>query len=134
MARKQEATGLEELRRSPMMERLLTAMEAGEDVGHYGRLVFAMVARHFVDQEEMVRRLAAQPGEDEERARAMVLQVEAHDYNPPKREKILEWQAQQDFQLIPDHDPDHGNLYRELQFPEHVYEHIQEYYEEKAAV
>src|SRR4026209_2943243 len=34
------------LRDSPMMAHLLDALEKGTDVGHYGRLVFAMVARH----------------------------------------------------------------------------------------
>ena len=33
--------------------------------------------------------------------------------------------------LDPD-DPNSGNVYRELRFPDDVYEHIQEYYEEKA--
>ena len=54
-------------------------------------------------------------------------------YSPPKRERILEWQAQQDFPIIPNaDDPDAGNLYRELKFPDRVYDHITEYYEEKA--
>jgi hypothetical protein len=30
--------GLEELRRSPMMTLLLDDLEAGRDIGHYGRL------------------------------------------------------------------------------------------------
>ena len=32
-----------------MMAHLLDALESGTDVGHYGRLVFAMVARHCLD-------------------------------------------------------------------------------------
>lgn len=127
------SNGLEELRQSPMMARLAEALDKGTDVNHYGRLVFAMVGRHFLEEDELVRLLARQPGEDEEKARALVLQVNAHDYSPPKREKILEWQREQEFQILPEDDPDQGNLYRELRFPEHVYAHIQEYYEEKAA-
>lgn len=36
-----------DLRKSDMMTHLLNALDAGQDIGHYGRLVFAMVARHF---------------------------------------------------------------------------------------
>jgi hypothetical protein len=61
------------------------------------------------------------------------VQVEGRDYNPPKRQRILEWQARQDFPICPNaDDPDACNVYRELQFPDSVYEHIEEYYEEKA--
>src|SRR5436309_4140566 len=92
----------ENLRDSPMMAHLLDALEAGTDIGHYGRLTFAMVARHFMDEEELVRLLASQPEQDETRARALLLQVKGRDYSPPKRERILEWQKQQEFQIIPD--------------------------------
>ena len=37
---------VEELRRSPMTH-LLDALDRGEDIGHYGRLVFVMVGRYF---------------------------------------------------------------------------------------
>lgn len=123
----------EDLRDSPMMARLMDEMEEGTDVGHYGRLVFAMIARHFLGEDELVRLLSRQPDQDEEKARAMVLQVNGRDYNPPKRERLLEWQAQQEFKLIPDEsDLSYGNLYRELKFPDGIYEHIQEFYEERA--
>ena len=36
---------VDDLQRSPMMSHLLDALERGEDLGHYGRLTFAMVAR-----------------------------------------------------------------------------------------
>jgi hypothetical protein len=121
------------LRDSPMMAHLLDALEAGQDVGHYGRLTFVMVARHFLDDEEIVGLLARQPGQDETQARAMLLQVKGHDYNPPSRARILQWQAQQDFPIIPDaEDPNAGNVYRELRFPDGIYEHIEEFWEEKA--
>jgi hypothetical protein len=121
------------LRDSPMMAHLLDALEAGTDIGHYGRLTFAMIARHFLDEEELVGLLASQPGYDETQARSLVLQVQGRDYNPPKRERILEWQAQQDFPICPTpDDPQSCNVYRELRLPDSVYEHIGEFWEEQA--
>ncbi len=123
----------QELRSSPMMAHLLDHLEAGEDIGHYGRLTFAIVARHFMDEDEIVARLAKQPGVEEKEARVMLLQVQERGYNPPKRERILQWQAQQDFPLCPDaEDPNACNLYRELQFPEEIYDNIEEFWEERA--
>ena len=125
---------VEDLRKSDMMAHLLDALDKGKDIGHYGRLVFAMVARHFLDEEELVNTLQKDKDFSEEQARSLVTQVQGRDYNPPRREKILEYQKQQDFPIIPNpDDPDAGNVYRDLQFPDHVYEHIQEYYEHKAA-
>lgn len=125
--------GTEALRQSPMMGYLLDALADGTDIGHYGRLTFVMVARHFLDDDAMVRLLEHQPEMDEHEARALVAQVREHDYNPPKRERILEWQARQDFPICPNaDDPTACNVYRELQFPDGIYEHIQEYYEERA--
>jgi hypothetical protein len=124
---------VEELRQEPMMAHLMDSLEAGQDVGHYGRLVFAMIARHFMDEDELVGLLAKQPEQDEESARALVLQVQARDYNPPKRERILEWQSQQDFPICPTpDDPRSCNVYRELQFPDEVYEQINEFYTQLA--
>ena len=123
-----------ELRDSPMMAHLLDALEAGTDIGHYGRLTFVMVARHFLDEDEIVGLLSKQPDHGEDDARVLLRQVEARDYNPPKRERILEWQAQQDFPICPGgDDPDACNVYRNLKFPDGVYENIQEYHEQKAA-
>ena len=121
------------LQASPMMAHLLDALDAGTDVGHYGRLTFAMIARHFLDEDELVRLLRKQPDQSEEQARALVLQVQGRDYNPPKRERILEWQAQQAFPICPTpDDPQACNVYRELQFPEHVYDEIGAFWEERA--
>lgn len=121
------------LRDSPMMAHLMDALDQGQDIGHYGRLVFVMVARHFMDNDTLVDWLQKDRDFSAEQARALVAQVEAKDYSPPKREKILQFQAQQDFPIIPDaDDPDAGNVYRELQFPQHVYDQISEYYEERA--
>ena len=121
------------LRDSPMMAHLLDALEAKKDVGHYGRLTFAMIARHFMGEDEIVELLAKQPDQDETKARAMLQQVEARDYNPPKRERILEWQAQQDFPICPTPDePGTCNVYSELRFPDGIYDNISEFYEEQA--
>ena len=116
---------------SPMMANLLEALKEGKDVGHYGRLVFAMVARHFMDEDKIVQLLAKQPDQDEARAQALVQQVINRDYNPPKRERILQWQSQQDFAICPNSDdPTACNVYAELRFPDSVYDNINEYYEE----
>jgi hypothetical protein len=121
------------LRDSPMMAHLLDALEAGTDIGHFGRLTFAMVARHFMAEDELVGLLRAQPEQDEEKARALLLQVSQREYNPPKRERILEWQAQQSFPICPTpDDPNSCNVYRDLRFPDEVYEQIGEFWEEKA--
>ncbi len=122
-----------DLRDSPMMAHLLDALEDGTDIGHYGRLTFAMVARHFLSEQELVKWLAKDKSIDEGQARTLAAQVNSRDYNPPKREKILEWQKEQDFQIIanPD-DPDAGNVYRDLKFPDNVYQDIAEYHEQKA--
>jgi hypothetical protein len=123
---------IEDLRQSPMMSHLLDALDNGEDIGHYGRLTFAMVAHHFVDSEELVELLTKDGGTDESEARALVQQVEERGYNPPRRERILEWQEQQDFPICPNpDDPDACNVYNELQFPDEVFENIQEYQEKR---
>ena len=122
----------ENLRDSPMMAHLLDALEAGTDIGHYGRLTFAMIARHFLSEDEFIRLLSGQPDHDEDQARALLLQVQQHDYSPPKRERILEWQAQQEFPICPTpDDPGACNVYRELRFPQHVYDHISEFYQDQ---
>jgi hypothetical protein len=125
--------GFEELRKNGMMAHLLDSLDAGKNIGHYGRLVFAMVARHFVDDEELVAKLQKDPDCHEDQARALVEQVKGRDYSPPRREKVLEFQSQQEFPICPNpEDPDACNVYKDLQFPEHVYAHISEYREQKA--
>jgi uncharacterized protein YneF (UPF0154 family) len=124
---------LEDLRHSRMMSHLLDALDARRDIGHYGRLVFAMIARHFLDEQELVSWLRKNPDVSEEQAKALYLQVQGKDYSPPRRERILEWQRQQDFPICPDpENPDECNVYKDLRFPPQVYEHIGGYYEQKA--
>ncbi len=122
-----------ELRKDSMMAHLLDSLQAGTDIGHYGRLVFAMVARHFMPHEEVLGWLTRDADFSEESATNMLRQVEGRDYNPPKRDRILDWQAQQAFPILPNpDDPDCGNLYRNLKFPDEVYNHIGHYQEQKA--
>ncbi len=124
---------VEDLRQSPMMAHMLDALDNGEDIGHYGCLVFAMIGRHFVSNDELVELLTKDHDTDEQEMRALVQQVEEKGYSPPRREKILEYQSQQVFPICPDpDDPDACNPYAELQFPDEVYESIQEYREERA--
>jgi hypothetical protein len=123
--------GIEQLRNSAMMSHLLDSLARGEDIGHYGRLTFAMVARHFLGDDELCTWLQKNPGVSEHDAKVLCSQIEGRDYNPPRRERILEWQSQQQFPICPTDDPDACNVYRDLNFPDHVYEHIQEYYDKK---
>jgi len=122
---------IEELKKSEMMGHLVDALEADTDIGHYGRLVVAMVGHHFADPEELAALLARNPGFGRDEADALVAQVTTRKYNPPRRERILEWQSRQDFPICPNpEDPRACNVYRELQFPEDVYEEIEDFYEE----
>jgi hypothetical protein len=91
-----------------------------------------MVARHFLSEEELIGYLTKDSDFNETEARSLYQQVQGKDYNPPKRERVLQWQEQQDFPICPNpDDPDACNVYKDLQFPEHVYEHISEYYQHK---
>ena len=123
---------VKDLRRSPMMAHLMDALKKGEDIGHYGRLTFAMVAHHFVEPDELVRLLEQDKTMDTAQAKSLVQQMESRGYSPPRRERILEWQAQQDFPICPNpDDPDACNPYAELDMPETVIEHIEEYREQQ---
>lgn len=128
-----ETRGIAALREDSMMAHLLDSLDRGEDIGHYGRLVFAMIARHFLTDDEVLSELTKDQDFSEEDARQMLVQVEGRDYSPPRRERILEWQAEQKFPIIPNpHDPDSGNVYKSLRFPKETYSHIGHYQEEKA--
>lgn len=120
---------LTELRKNKMMAHLLDSLEAGRDIGHYGRLVVAMVAQRFLSPEELMELLQKDPDCGEEKARALVEQVRAQNYNPPKRERILEWMDKQDFPICPDADDPRGcNVYRDVDFPREVYDKIESFY------
>jgi DNA primase large subunit len=124
---------VEDLRQSPMMSHMLDALDDGQDIGHYGRLVFTMIGRYFVGNDELIELLTQDNDAEKKEIRSLVQQVEEKGYSPPKRDKILEYQSQQDFAICPNpDDPDACNPYSELQFPDEVFESIQEYREEKA--
>ena len=124
---------IEELKKSPMMNHLISAMEGGQDVGHYGRLTFVMVGRYFLSNEEMVEIMTHDKDCDEAKAKSLIQQVEAKGYNPPKRDRILEWMSQQEFQICDDpENPDSCNVYKNLDFPPEIYEKISSYYQHKS--
>jgi DNA primase large subunit len=122
----------ENMRDNAMMAHLMDSLEAGKDIGHYGRLVFAMVARHFMSKEEVVGYLRKDQDFSDEQALALYDQVQGRDYNPPRRERILQWQNEQEFPICPDaENPDACNVYKDLKFPEEIYRNISEYHVEK---
>jgi DNA primase large subunit len=115
------------------MNHLLNSLHRGEDIGHYGRLVFVLVARHFLDEDQIVKYLRKDPDCDEAKARGLVEQVSERDYNPPTRARVLAWMEQQGFPICPDAgDPSACNVYRDLKFPDEVYQRISGFYEAKA--
>jgi hypothetical protein len=122
-----------ELRQEPMMAHLLDSLERGEDIGHYGRLVFVMVGRHFMDDDEILEHLSKDTDFSEEQGRLLLKQVEERGYNPPKRERILQWMEKQNFPICPEpDDPGQCNVYRNLDFPKEIYERISAFYEGKS--
>ncbi len=126
------AGGEEKLRQDSMMAHLLDSLDAGKDIGHYGRLVFTMIGRHFLTRDELLSWLTRDPDFAQAEAETMVAQVEERGYNPPRRDRVLEWQSQQEFPILPSpEDPDCGNVYRTLKFPDEVYHHIEHYQEQK---
>ena len=115
------------------MAHLIDSLEAGKDVGHYGRLTFVMVARYFLSEEEMVQLLTRDKACDETKATGLIHQVESKGYNPPKRDRILAWMNEQEFPICNDaENPDSCNVYKSLEFPPEIYEKISSYYEKQA--
>jgi len=124
----------EELKNNAMMAHLLDALGEGKDIGHYGRLVFTIIARHFMDEDELVGLLRQDEDVDEEKARELVRQVTEADYSPPAADTIRGYEEKQDFPILADpDDPDAGNVYRDLDFPESVYDSISAYHENKSS-
>lgn len=62
---------IQKLKKNPMMRHLVEALQEGTDIGHYGRLVFAMVARHFMSPEELAELLSRAPTSTCMRPRAL---------------------------------------------------------------
>lgn len=123
---------LEELKQEPMMAHLMATLDSGHGIGHYGRLVFVMVARHFLEPDDLLAKLRKDPECDEEQALSLVAQVEDRNYNPPKRERVLDWMRRQEFPVCPNpDDPGQCNVYRNLDFPKEVYDRINQFHLER---
>ena len=60
---------VDDLRKNNTMAHILDALDDGKDIGHYGRLTFAMVAQYFADEDEIVTRLQKDKDFSEEEAR-----------------------------------------------------------------
>jgi len=81
-----------------------------------------------MSEDELISWLTKDRDCAEPKARALIAQVNARDYNPPKRERILEWMNKQGFPICPaPEDPGACNLYRNLEFPHEVYERVQRF-------
>jgi hypothetical protein len=129
-ARRCDLAGRDALAASPTVAHWLAALESGRDIGHFGRLAFAIVARYFLAADQLVALLASQPKYDGPRARQLLLRVRERGYAPPSRPRLIEWQARQTFPLLPScEDPTVGNLYRELPLPDSVFGQIEEFWE-----
>lgn len=112
-----------DLQANPMMAHLLAALEAGQDIGEYGRRIVACVGRYFLSEDELVGLLSRSVGEGE--ARNLVREVVERGEFPPRRGKIVEYMKRQSFPLLPDlHDPSQDDVYAHLTFPAEVAAHI----------
>jgi hypothetical protein len=62
---------VKDLQQSPITNNMLEALTRGENIGHYSRLTFIMIAPHVVDNEELVGLLTQDQDVDEGDIRAM---------------------------------------------------------------
>ena len=92
---------IQDLQQDEMMVHLMEALENKQDIGHYGRLVFAMTARHFFSDEEVFDWLKKDPDCDDAKARSILVQVEQRGYNPPRRDRVLDWINSKAFPFVP---------------------------------
>ena len=67
----------------------------------------------------------------------MLRQVEGRDYNPPKLERILEWQAEQGFPILPKTERSRQSQFisqsKSSRFNLQIYNHIEQCQKQKAA-
>ena len=91
---------LKELQHNRMMAHLIDALDAGRSIGHYGRLVFTIVAYHFLHEGQVITLLAEDPECSEEEARELYEQMRVNQYSPPTPEMIHEWQERRDYGLM----------------------------------
>ena len=111
------------------MAHLIATLDSGHSIGHYGRLVFVMVGRHFLEPDDVLSWLEKDPDCDSDQAKSLLSQVEERNYNPPKRERILDWMQKQEFPVCPNpDDPSQCNVYRNLDFPKEVYDRITQFH------
>jgi hypothetical protein len=84
-------------------------------------------------EDELVEWLTKDKDCDAARARSLVRQVEQRNYNPPRRERVIEWMQRQGFPICPNpDDSDSCNPYKSLEFPHEVYDHAAQYREQKS--
>ena len=130
------AKSLDDLKRNPMMRRIIQTMESGQDVGHYGRFIFTVVASYFIGEKEITDLLKRQPEiEDSEEALGFYLQVASARYVMPTSARIRAWdksEEQKNFPLIIQGDRNSGNLYREIPLPQQALVSVRSYWREAA--
>jgi hypothetical protein len=114
-----------------MRSHLLDSLDQGKDTGHYGRLVFAMVARSFHDPDELVGYLQKNRDFSEEQARVLVKKVQGTITICRARTRFTTGRSNKEFHICPDPgDPDACNVYNDLRSPDKIYENISEYDEQ----
>jgi hypothetical protein len=91
-------SGTDELRKDPTMAQLLDSLEAEQDIGYYGRLVFSMVARHFLSQIQIDAYLNPEAPAAAPRPIAVVPRRPAAAASP---ERILKWRRKQAVPVLP---------------------------------
>ena len=90
-----------------------------------------MVARHFLSEGELTALLRHNPGINDHEARSLNLPVQGKNYKPLRREHSPMAERAELPDLPNPEDPDSCNVYKDLEFPPEVYEHIAGYDEEK---
>lgn len=123
----------EDLRKSPMMAKLWDDLQNKVDIGHFGRLVFTIIARHYLSEDELIRLLANNL--EVEDAQVLLLEVNERNYNPPRPSVIRKWQLRQAYRIIPpdqEHNLAWGNVYAELKLPQEIYDQVGGFYKEQA--
>lgn len=105
------------LKSNRFMAHLVGSLEMGQDIGPYGRKVFATVAQYLLPPDDVLMLLRRNVGDQE--ARDVMKSVEGEP--PPRRGKIVEYTKRQKFPLLPsNHDAHLDDLYAGLTFPPDV--------------
>ncbi|PYE51877.1 hypothetical protein [Deinococcus yavapaiensis] len=105
------------LKSNRFMAHLVGALEMGQDIGPYGRKIFATVAQYFLSADDTLMLLKRNLGEQE--AREVMKSVEGEP--PPRRGKVVEYTKRQNFPILPNnHDAHLDDLYAGLTFPPEI--------------